>query len=237
MRGWSSAGSQAKFALKSDKRTRCRSCATSSLSRAPLLAVKRWEWLAGRYHFWPRPLLAQTTFWLFPVCAKVERRIVGPRRVGAQIFALFFFPLLPHFSFFLPSLGGLLVEFWWCLKRQDPEMCTFGVLGLSCETLAPPFGAPRFVTPFFWVRGGNGKKARNFGRFGGGGPAEGRSGVGWSGAGWSRGIQTNNNHNNHNHNNTNTARNGQTQKKCGPEGWGPEGWRVGLPLPGFGVWV
>ena len=25
-----------------------------------------------------------------------------------------FFPLLPQFSFFLLSLGGLLVEFWWC---------------------------------------------------------------------------------------------------------------------------
>ena len=37
-------------------------------------------------------------------------------------------------TFFLPSLGGLLVEFWWCLKRRDPQMCTFGVLGLSCET-------------------------------------------------------------------------------------------------------
>ena len=39
-----------------------------------------------------------------------------------------FFPL-PQFSFFLLSLGG---EFWWCLKRRVPEMCTFGVLGLLC---------------------------------------------------------------------------------------------------------
>ena len=29
---------------------------------------------------------------------------------------------------FLPS-GGLLVEFWWCLKRRDPQMCTFGLSG------------------------------------------------------------------------------------------------------------
>ena len=28
------------------------------------------------------------------------------------------------------------MEFWWCLKRQDPQRCTFGVLGLSCETPA-----------------------------------------------------------------------------------------------------
>ena len=41
----------------------------------------------------------------------------GPRR--AQIFALF-----------VPSLGGFLVEFWWCFEGWGPEMCTFGVLGL-----------------------------------------------------------------------------------------------------------
>ena len=28
---------------------------------------------SGRYHFWPRPLLAQTSFWLFPVQALVSR--------------------------------------------------------------------------------------------------------------------------------------------------------------------
>ena len=26
------------------------------------------------------------------------------------------------------------MEFWWCLKRRGPEMCTFGVLGLSCAS-------------------------------------------------------------------------------------------------------
>ena len=40
------------------------------------------------------------------------------------------------------SLGVFLVEFWlFFLKRWDPRMCTFGVLGLSCETpaaLKPP---------------------------------------------------------------------------------------------------
>ena len=35
----------------------------------------------------------------------------------------------PQFSFFLPSLGSLLVVFWWCLKRKDPQMCTFGLSG------------------------------------------------------------------------------------------------------------
>ena len=67
----------------------------------------------------------------------------GPRRVGGQNFALF---SLSHHNFlsFLPFFVGLLVEFWWCLKRRDPLMCTFGVLGLSCETPA----ASRLVLEF-----------------------------------------------------------------------------------------
>ena len=78
---------------------------------------------------------------------RVGPRKVGPRRVGPQGWApkggepkisRFFFPLPPQFSFFLPSLRGLLVEFWWCLKRRGPEMCTFGVLWLSCEARAAP---------------------------------------------------------------------------------------------------
>ena len=34
------------------------------------------------------------------------------------------------------SFFYFIVEFWWCLKRPDPEMWTFGVFGLSCETSA-----------------------------------------------------------------------------------------------------
>ena len=62
----------------------------------------------------------------------VGPRRVGPRRValqrvGGQNFALFF-PLPPQFYFFLPSLGGLLVEFWWCFEAgRGPQMCTFGL--------------------------------------------------------------------------------------------------------------
>ena len=64
--------------------------------------------------------------------------------MGAQNFALF--PLLPpQFSFFLLSLGGLSVEFWWCLKRRGPKKCMFGVLGLSS---ASPGG------PVWWDRQG-----------------------------------------------------------------------------------
>ena len=59
----------------------------------------------------------------------------GPKGGGAQNFALFF-PLLPQNSFFSSLSGGLLVEFWWCLKRRGAQMCTFGVLWLSCEAPA-----------------------------------------------------------------------------------------------------
>ena len=37
----------------------------------------------------------------------------------------------PQFSFFLLSLGGLLVEFWWCLKHREAQMCAFAVLWLK----------------------------------------------------------------------------------------------------------
>ena len=76
---------------------------------------------------------------------------------GRPEILLFFFPLPPQFSFFLPSLGGLLVQFWWCFKRRESLMCTFGVLGAWCETPAagkkreilgaPPFGPPPTLWP------------------------------------------------------------------------------------------
>ena len=40
-----------------------------------------------------------------------------PKRLGPKI-SRFFFSLPPEISFFLLSLGGLLVEFCWCLKRS-----------------------------------------------------------------------------------------------------------------------
>ena len=67
---------------------------------------------------------------------------VGPRRVGPRNFALFF-SLPPEISFFLLS-GGFLVELWWCLKRRGPEMCTFGVLGLSCASPGGPVWGSRW---------------------------------------------------------------------------------------------
>ena len=44
-------------------------------------------------------------------------RPVGARRVGGPKFRAFF-PLPPQNSFFSSLSGGLLVEFWWCLKRR-----------------------------------------------------------------------------------------------------------------------
>ena len=67
----------------------------------------------------------------------------GGAKGGPQKFALFI--PSPATIFFLPSLSwGPFVEFWWCLKRRDPEMCTFGVLGLSCEA---PAGVPPAPLP------------------------------------------------------------------------------------------
>ena len=61
----------------------------------------------------------------------------APEGWGAQNFALFFLP--PTTIFFLLSLSrDPFVEFWWCLKRRGPEMCTFGVLRLSCASPGGP---------------------------------------------------------------------------------------------------
>ena len=47
---------------------------------------------------------------------------VGARRAGgANISRFFFFLLPPIFALFSLS-GGLLVGFWWCVKRRDPQV-------------------------------------------------------------------------------------------------------------------
>ena len=56
-------------------------------------------------------------------------RVGGPEGGGPKISRFFFFlSLLPEISLSSRS-GGLLVEFWWCLKRRDAQMCTFGLSG------------------------------------------------------------------------------------------------------------
>ena len=58
------------------------------------------------------------------------------------IFFLFCFALFSlsrhNFHSSLPLLGLLLLNFGGVFEGRDPEMCTFGVLELSCETPAAP---------------------------------------------------------------------------------------------------
>ena len=112
-----------------------------------------------------KPTLAQIVFWSNHPSTKWEHgglfskvdpegwgpRIVGgdgrpnlekgrPRRVGPRRVTRFFF--LSRHHFFL-CFSGCSWNFGGVLKRRCPEMCTFGVLGLSC---ASP-GRPGLVGP------------------------------------------------------------------------------------------
>ena len=88
-----------------------------------------------------------------------------PLRRTAQNFALFFLLPLPFYFFslwgsrvFISLCACLLVSFFLSLGAsrgilvvfEAPQMCTFEVLGLSCETPVPPYGAhPTFSR--FWA--------------------------------------------------------------------------------------
>ena len=71
---------------------------------------------------------------------------VGPRRVGPKCGGppkggvpkiSRFFSLSRHsFHSVFPLSDGPFVDFWWCLKPRGAQMCTFGVLWLSCEAPA-----------------------------------------------------------------------------------------------------
>ena len=52
------------------------------------------------------------------------------------IFSCLFSFSLGVFSYLFFSLGGRFVEFGGVIDGQDPQMCLFGVLGLSCEAPA-----------------------------------------------------------------------------------------------------
>ena len=73
------------------------------------------------------PCLGQTSRGKVSLCGGRARRGLqrAPRVGRAQNFALFSFPLPQQFHSFLASLGGGV------LKRRDPQMCTFEILGLS----------------------------------------------------------------------------------------------------------
>ena len=58
----------------------------------------------------------------------------SPEGWGAQNFALFFSLLPPQCSFFFLSLGFLSWNFGGVFEGRGLEMCTFGVLGLSCAS-------------------------------------------------------------------------------------------------------
>ena len=144
----------------------------------------------------------------------------APKGAGPKL-SRFFSPLPPHFRSFCLSLGVFSWNFGGVFEGRRTQMCTFGVLGLSCEVPAAPKpsgfhtttrepkrahlrATPQQTPPKFNEKtprerqkerkwGGRGeKKERNFGRSGGGG----------SGVGWGR-VQTNNTqHNTTTHNNT-----------------------------------
>ena len=69
----------------------------------------------------------------------------GAPKGGGPKISRFFFPFPPPFRCFCVSLGVFSWNFGGVLKRRCPEMCTFGVLGLSC---ASPGG------PVWWGRRG-----------------------------------------------------------------------------------
>ena len=60
----------------------------------------------------------------------------GPPSAGQPQNFVLFFHLPPQFSFFLPLLGVLSWNFGGVIEGRDPQMCTFGFLGLSCEAPA-----------------------------------------------------------------------------------------------------
>ena len=88
---------------------------------------------------------------------------VGPEGCGPQI-SLFFFSLSPATIFFLffSLLGVVSLNFGGVFEGWDPQMCTFGVLGLSCEAPVARSGTESrsrrkypFMFASLWVPTGN----------------------------------------------------------------------------------
>ena len=104
----------------------------------------------GQFRLWPSSTLANSVSANFGMLNSVGPS-KGPRRVEAQTqkklgpegwgperwgknFALFF-SLSPQNSFFSSLSGGLLVEFWWCLKRRALKCARWEFSG--CRVRAP----------------------------------------------------------------------------------------------------
>ena len=71
----------------------------------------------------------------------VEPQRVGPRTVEGPKFRVFF-PSPATMLILSSSLGGPFVEFWWCLKRRSPQMCTFGALHESLKAQSCTYEGP-----------------------------------------------------------------------------------------------
>ena len=71
-------------------------------------------------------------------------RIVGPRKVGSKISCFFFPSPTTSFALFVSHCvySRCFLVFG---KRRGRQMCTFGVLGLSCGAPAAPYAAVRVV--------------------------------------------------------------------------------------------
>ena len=65
---------------------------------------------------------------LLPDSPSAGHPSAGPPSAGPPKISLFF-PSPATIFILSSSLGGRFVEFWWCLKRRDPQMCTFGLSG------------------------------------------------------------------------------------------------------------
>ncbi len=75
--------------------------------------------------------------WANTIHAKVVPRRVGWGPTGGEANNFALFSLSPaNFLSFFSLLGRFFVLFWCVFVGRDPEMCTFGVVGLSCETPA-----------------------------------------------------------------------------------------------------
>ena len=85
----------------------------------PVLAV----WCVGAVcvqDLWVHPRFGRS-----PDSSSAEPPSARPPSAGPPKILLFFSVSRLHFHSCLCLSGGLPVEFWWCLKRRDPLMCTF----------------------------------------------------------------------------------------------------------------
>ena len=97
--------------------------------------------------FWPKPILANpilanpnlanpiltNPIWANPFLDLVCVMVGPPEGWGPKGGS-------PKFRAHSSSFFLVFVEFWWCLKRRDAQMCAFGVLWLSCEAPAARSG-------------------------------------------------------------------------------------------------